>query len=171
MGKPGPKRDPKSLESYARHAGISAEGAKKNLKRVHIDYSKPFDFAEADKKIAAARHPSRDKVRRTKFIPIEPPEPAGEFDVFDFSKEQAKKEHFNAEKAKLDYEVRIGSLVEKAKVEQEAFRVGRLMRDALMGLPDRLAGVLASESNQQKIHALLTKEFRQVLEPLAAEAE
>lgn len=36
----------------------------------------------------------------------------GTDDVFEFSKEQAKKEHFNAEKARLDYEVRMGSLVE-----------------------------------------------------------
>lgn len=79
---------------------------------------------------------------------------------------QLRKETALADLRELELGRRRGRLVEKAKVEQEAFRVGRLMRDALLGLPDRLAGVLASESNQQKIHALLTKEIRQALEIL-----
>ena len=60
-------------------------------------------------------------------------------------------------------------LIEKAQVEKEAFRTGRMIRDTLMGLPDRLAGVIASEPEQKKIHALLTKELHQVLEPLSLE--
>ena len=80
------------------------------------------------------------------------------------------KDHYDAKMAKLAYERAIGQVVDRKLVEQDAFRVGRVIRDALMGLPDRLSGTLASESSQQKIHALLMKEFRQVLEHLTVEA-
>ena len=89
--------------------------------------------------------------------------------LYNFGEEQAKKEHFNAEKARLEYEARMGSLVDKDKVERMAFRLARLVRDTLLNLPDRLAGILASETDQHKIHATLTKELRQALEELATE--
>ena len=79
------------------------------------------------------------------------------------------KELYDAKMAKLEYEKAIGTLVEKADVQKEAFKIGRIIRDTLMGLPDRLAGVLASETDQKKIHALLTKELCQVLEVLATQ--
>ena len=69
--------------------------------------------------------------------------------------------------AKLEYEKATGVLIERAQVEKEAFRTGRMIRDTLLGLPDRLAGVLASETDEKQIHALLTKELHQVLEPLS----
>ena len=77
------------------------------------------------------------------------------------------KDLYGARMAKLEWEKEIGAVVERAVVDKEAFEIGRIVRDALMRLPDRLAGILAAELNQQKIHALLTKEFRQVLEALA----
>ena len=80
--------------------------------------------------------------------------------------EQLRKETALADLREMEVHRKRGELVEKVKVESEAFRVGRLIRDALMGLPDRLAGVLASESDQHKTHALLTKEIRQILEAL-----
>ena len=79
---------------------------------------------------------------------------------------QLRKETALAELREMEVLRKRGELVEKVKVEAEAFRVGRTVRDALMGLPDRLSGVLASESDQRNTHALLTKEIRQALEAL-----
>ena len=77
------------------------------------------------------------------------------------------KDFYAAKMAKLEYEKATGVLIERVQVEKEAFRTGRMIRDTLLGLPDRLAGVIASEPDQKKIHALLTKELMQVLEPLS----
>ena len=51
---------PGNLKQYAAHAGISRQAAAEQLKRVGIDYLQPFDFAEADKRRAAARHADRE---------------------------------------------------------------------------------------------------------------
>ena len=77
------------------------------------------------------------------------------------------KDLYDAKMAKLEYEKAIGQVIERDQVRNDAFRLGRIIRDGIMGLPDRLAGVLASETDQQQVHAILTKELRQVLEALA----
>ncbi|MEO7864101.1 MAG: hypothetical protein ABIU05_27440 [Nitrospirales bacterium] len=79
---------------------------------------------------------------------------------------QLRKESALADLREMEVRKKRGELIERVTVEQDAFRVGRTMRDALLGLPDRLSGVLASENDQRKVHALLTKEIRQCLEAL-----
>jgi len=79
------------------------------------------------------------------------------------------KDLYAAKTAKLEYDKAINSVLDKAQVEKDAFRIARIVRDTLMRLPDRLAGVLASETDQNKIHAMLTTELRQALETLTAE--
>ncbi len=85
----------------------------------------------------------------------------------DFLKARARKEQALAEKHELDLRVRIGSLIDRKAADRAFFNCGRQIRDALMNLPDRLAGVLAAEANQVVIHTLLTKEFRLVLTSVA----
>jgi predicted oxidoreductase len=80
------------------------------------------------------------------------------------------KQLYDAKMAKLDYDKAVSSVLDKAQVEKDAFRIARIVRDTLMRLPDRLAGVLASETNQNKIHAILTTEIRQALEALSGAA-
>jgi phage terminase Nu1 subunit (DNA packaging protein) len=68
--------------------------------------------------------------------------------------------------AELELEQREGKLVEADVVQREAFKAARQVRDALLNLPDRVAGVLAAETNQFKVHQMLTKEIRRALEDL-----
>ena len=84
---------------------------------------------------------------------------------------QLRKETALADLREMEVRRKRGELVEKVKVEAEAFRCGRTVRDALMAVPDRLAAVLASETDQKKVHLMLTKEIRQALEALSAEPE
>jgi len=44
---------------------------------------------------------------------------------------------------------------------------GRALRDGILGLPDRLATVLAAESDPRKIHVTLKTELSRELEALA----
>ena len=45
------------------------------------------------------------------------------------------------------------------------------MRDALLNIPDRLAAVLAAETETQKVHALIAAEIWQALEELTGGPE
>ena len=169
------KRRPGFLTKYAAHAGISVRAAAEQLKRVGIDYLQSFDFSEADKLRLAMRH--ADRAPFAKPIYVQPGESPREFDEPDeaafsernpiFAESQAEKEKFRAKLAELYYLERIAELVKKADVEAEAFRIGRQVRDAILNVPSRLAGILAAESDQRKVHDLLEQELRQALEALA----
>lgn len=170
----GRKKRPGHLTAYAVHAGITKTAAAKQLQRVGIDYMQAFDFDEADRLRKAARH--ADRAKFSKPIYVQPGEnPHGEDDDEGdvesnnpaLAKSQAKKEAFRAKLVELEYEERIGTLVRKEEVERESFRVGRLVRDGVLNVPARLAGILAAESDQRKVHDLLEKELRQALEALA----
>jgi hypothetical protein len=171
----GRKKRPGYLTAYANHARITKTAAAKQLQRVGVDYMKEFDFAEADRLRSAARH--ADRAAYTKPIYSKPREDQLGGDENDgdagslidpiLAESQRKKEEFRAKLVELEYEERVGMLVRKSEVEKAAFRVGRLVRDAVLNVPSRLAGILAAESDQRKVHDLLEKELRQALEALA----
>lgn len=165
------RRRPGYLTQYAIHADISKPAAAEQLKRVGINYMESFDFAEADRLREAMRH--ADRAPFAKPIYVDPGVPPAADETEDGPKDpafaaiQRKREHFRAELARLDFEERIKKLTETDKVEAEGFRIGRLVRDAVLNVPSRLAGILAAESDQRKVHDLLEKELRQALEVLA----
>lgn len=163
------------MTKYALHAGVTPKAASEQLKRVGIDYMQEFDFAEADRRRLAMRHADRAQFSRP--IYLEPGESLDDPDESDdgdaratnptFANSQAQKEFFRAELARLDFEERVARLVDKSKVEEVAFHVGRLVRDSMLNIPSRLAGILAAESDQRKVHDLLEREIRQALEALS----
>jgi phage terminase Nu1 subunit (DNA packaging protein) len=86
-----------------------------------------------------------------------------------YAEARAQHERFKARLAQLELEQREGKLVEADAVRREAFRVARIVRDALLNLPDRVAGELAAETNQFKVHQRLVQEIRRALEDLKLE--
>jgi hypothetical protein len=169
---------PGYLTAYANHAGISKPAAAEQLKRVGIDYLQPFDFAEADKRREAARHADRAPFAKPIYVqPGESPRDPEETSDSDapgpkdptYAQHQAKREKFKAKLAELDYLERISTLVRREAVETESFRVARLVRDAILNVPARLAGILAAETDQRRVHDLLESELRQALEALAGD--
>jgi hypothetical protein len=73
-------------------------------------------------------------------------------------------EAYRARMAKIEYEEKIGSLVEAAKVKEKAFQLGRVLRDSLIGIPDRISGELAGLSDSYRIHEIITAEIRNAIE-------
>jgi hypothetical protein len=66
---------------------------------------------------------------------------------------------FRAKLRRLEFETKQGRLIEAEAV--------RSLRDGILGLPDRLATVLAAESDSKKIHVTLKTELSRELEALA----
>ena len=89
-----------------------------------------------------------------------------ELEIPSFNESRAKSEHFRAELARLDLEVKEQQLVEVARVQREAFTAARAVRDALGNIPDRVSNQLAAESDAVVIHQTLTEEIRKALETL-----
>jgi len=93
-----------------------------------------------------------------------------ELEIPSFNESRAKSEHFRAELARLDLEVKEQQLVEVARVQREAFTAARAVRDALGNIPDRVSNQLAAESDPVVIHQTLTEEIRKALETLTKNA-
>ena len=145
------KRDPSFVTKLLRKGIIKEERDGK------INYKK------AIKAIANASDPARDEFRKGSLTRGRKPV---KIDGSTYHEARTVREHYNARLLKLNYEREIGTLIRKADVEKEAFRVGRTIRDVLLNLPDRLSGIFASEKKQEKIHEVMTKEIHQALEGL-----
>ncbi len=87
--------------------------------------------------------------------------------VPDLQTSRERREHYQAELAKLQVDEKRGELVAVEAVKKEAFTLGRVVRDALLNIPDRVSHQLAGEIDPAAIHQMLSKEMQQALEGLA----
>jgi phage terminase Nu1 subunit (DNA packaging protein) len=81
--------------------------------------------------------------------------------------ERARLTKCQADVAELNYRERQGELVERVAVSDAQFKLGRRVRDGVLNVPARVSGPCAAETDQHKIHVLLTRELTQALEGLA----
>jgi len=85
----------------------------------------------------------------------------------DLNDSRARREHYLAEKARLEALRGRDELVPADQVKAEAFACARAVRDALLGLADRLAPMLAATTDARECHRLLTEEHRVALRGLS----
>ena len=81
----------------------------------------------------------------------------------ELNESRARREHYQAELAKLQVALQRKELVPADEVKKEAFQIGRSIREALANLADRLSHQLAGETDPAVIHAVLTDEHRAAL--------
>jgi hypothetical protein len=87
----------------------------------------------------------------------------------DLNESRARREHYQAELAKLQVSQQRGDLVPADQVRKDAFQMGRAVREALSNLADRLSHQLAGETDPARIHDALTQEHRAALLELCNE--
>jgi phage terminase Nu1 subunit (DNA packaging protein) len=81
----------------------------------------------------------------------------------ELNESRARREHYQAELAKLQVAQQRRELVPADEVKREAFQIGRSIREALANLADRLSHQLAGEMDPAVIHQLLSDEHRDAL--------
>ena len=78
---------------------------------------------------------------------------------------------FRAKLRRLEFETKQGRLIEAEAVRKTIAEAVRTLRDGILGLPDRLAtvlaAVLAAESDSKKVHVKMKTELSRELEALA----
>lgn len=67
-------------------------------------------------------------------------------DLFSFNNAKAQKEHYHAQRAKLEFEKASGALLQRDAVVAREFEVARKLRDRLLGLPARLANFVPADA-------------------------
>lgn len=93
--------------------------------------------------------------------------PASPSDV-SYAAARAMREHYQAQKARLDYELMLGRLCETDAVRAAGMDIGIRMRQALERLPDRLAPELAPCTDPARVRALLVEHIEMALGDLSA---
>lgn len=80
----------------------------------------------------------------------------------DYVTVQTIKATYAAKKAKVEYEISVGKLVDADHVRQTMYKAGRTGRDLVMALPDRLAPLVAAEADPDKVRGILEQECRAI---------
>lgn len=163
----------KATVTAASKARIAAAVVEKDGKR-WLDRDLAIELWDKNTK---ATHNS--KVRRADPIEVELPRDAAELKrrveglpddaIPDLNESRARREHYQAELAKLQVTQQRGELVPADEVKKEAFKMGRSVREALANLADRLSHQLAGEIDPVRIHQVLTQEHRAALVELCDE--
>lgn len=84
---------------------------------------------------------------------------------------RAVREEYAARTARLEYEQKAKSLVSAQEVKLEAYKAGRIFRETMMNLPNKICHELAAESDANKVHALLTTVIHTTLTALFDQAK
>lgn len=80
-----------------------------------------------------------------------------------YGKAKAVRETYLAKIAKLDFEERSGKLIDSDEVEADWFNAGRLVRDGMLAIPDRISPLFPCAVG---LHEILTTEIKNVCESL-----
>ena len=169
-----------SITAYARHRGVSHVAVLKAIKTGRIE-KEPDGTINPAKADAAWERNTNQAQKRKPTKSSEPsrhehaPEPQVEAPVGppivnsgpSFAQSRAIKEAYNARLAKLAYEEKSGALVRTDSVKVAWFNTLRVIRDRALNLPDRLAPLLAAETDPKVVRDLLEEELRTILNDAA----
>lgn len=165
-----------SITAYARHRGVSHVAVLKAIKagRIEKELDGTIDPAKAD---AAWERNTNQAQKRKATKSSEPTRHAADIDAPvgppivnsgpSFAQSRAIKEAYNARLAKLAYEEKSGALVKTDSVKVAWFNTLRVVRDRALNLPDRLAPLLATETDPKIVRDLLEEELRIILNDAA----
>lgn len=153
--------------SYQTLARWARENRFKSIEKKGREYDIPNPLA-LDREIAASKAPDRggrggapvldDELRRQQ---------ADAASIPSFARSRAIREAFSAKLSELEFKQRSAKLVDKAELKMRLAKLHMAVRDALRTIPDRVAPIVAAETDQAKIHAMLLKEIGQALEGLS----
>lgn len=83
------------------------------------------------------------------------------------NKAKAARETYEARIAEFRYRKMKGELVDAAEVKREFATAARHVRDGLLAMPDRIASIIAAETDPDRVHQLMIEEIEQTLTALA----
>ena len=148
------------IRGYARHRGVAHSAVQKAVEtgRIRTLPDGRIDSEAADREWQA----------NTEARPIGATKRRGgddddAFGAAQYSKARAVREHYQARLSKLEYEEKVASLISTDEVRIATFNKLRLFRDGMLNIPDRIAAMLAAETEAAKCYEILATEIRKAL--------
>ncbi|MBF0629223.1 MAG: hypothetical protein HQL91_13485 [Magnetococcales bacterium] len=173
------------VREYARHRGVTHTAVTKALKsgRIQKEADGLIDPVKADRAWEGNTDPAlqREPARQIATAPP-PPRPAKPIEdiqprlgsepqetkgVPNYALSRAVKEAYAAKLLRIEYEQKMGNLLEAAVVTKEAFEVASRTRDRLEKIPSQVSAELTAMTDRRAIETLLAKEIRSALEEIA----
>jgi hypothetical protein len=156
-----------SFRQYAKHRGVSHTAVEKAVKqgRIRTTPEGKLDVEQADRDWG--RNSSPVNAPRQASRAAEPNDGAGRGPTY--AQSRAVRELYLARLAKIEFEERAAKLVSRDEVTVAAFTKARTVRDNLLNIPDRVAAMLAAESDPTRVHQILSDEIRKALIELSGE--
>ena len=169
-----------SQAEYARQRGVSRQYVGQMVAKGVIGLTnRKVDTERADAALAALREPARPERRPNPGTPVQvpsaPPSPAlptyaGDLPTL-LLKSRIKSEVERAKLLEIKARVEAGKYIAVDDVKAAAYNRARVVRDALLNIPERLAAMLAAEADERRVHQILAAEIRAALEELTDGAE
>ena len=126
------------------------------------------DPQELDRQVAAAKSPDRGGRGGAPAIDQALVQQQNQVAAIpSFAQSRAIREAYAARLTRLEYDQRSAKLVDKNELKMRLAKLHMALRDSLRTIPDRVAPIVAAETDQAKIHAMLLKEIGQALESLS----
>lgn len=170
---------PMSLRAYGKHRkslGLDGGSHKAVQKAIEAGRITPtggkIDPVQADaewERNTAPRPNAKPPHRRipSPTMHRQPSTPDGAPGGASYATARAVKEHFLAKLVKLQHDERVGALISRDAAYVERFNTARIVRDAVLNIADRVAAQLAAESDEKKVHEILSTELRNALHAIA----
>jgi len=163
------------MAEYSRLRGCSRAAVTLASKRgqIHLVAGKMVDPIDADRTWPRAGGPGSATAAAPRASPLngngsDQPPPVRPEDL-DYWQERANHERIRARLAELELAQQEGKLLKSEDVERDLFNNYRVVRDALLNVPDRLAAAVAIETNQGACRRLIEAAIRQALTELHAQ--
>ena len=159
-----------SQAEYARQRGVSRQYVGQMVAKGIIGLSgRKVDTEQADAALAALREPARPE-RRPKSEVSAPTPGAQQTNSGDLPtlllKSRIKSEVERAKLLEIKARFEAGKYIAVDDVKVAAFNRARVVRDALLNIPERLAAMLAAEGDARRVHQILATEIRSALNEL-----
>lgn len=167
-----------SQKAYAERCGVSKQYIGELVTKGILPLKNgKIDPAVADAIMEARREPARPQ-RRTSTPPPEPPAeqqsavpPQRQISAAELPtlllKTRIKSETEKAKLLEIKAKVESGRSVDVDIVKATAFRRGRIIRDGMLAIPDRIDAIVAIETDRRKVNQIMTDEIVRVLEELS----
>jgi hypothetical protein len=161
-------------KDFAAHRGVSPMAVSKWLKSgvlgaVGDAFQKSGRLYLIDSEKADVLLEVNKKVTMQQTLPLEGKDPAKKDLRHSYNSARTTDAQYSALLRKLEYEIKTGTYVFAEEVKRGAFNAARSVRDSLLNIPDRVAQILAAESDPVAINGLLAVELHKALENLVQE--
>lgn len=98
----------------------------------------------------------------------QPPPAAAGVEITSFQVARTLREKYAALNERQEYEERRGELIPRAVVERLVFGLAREAQESLRAIADRIAPLVAAETDAHRCHGIIDAEIRQVIAQIGA---